>query len=419
MDKEQKHTQSETALQNVAPFPTLDSARLRDIKVRAADWLVRINSGEFSSEEEESLAEWIVADELHRKTLFKLAKQWDSMAVLSGLATLFPLSDNALNGSARRASSADNRNEGGWGGFAGVLSHYAFSRFFQGAVAFSFVCLLAIVFLPVVQKDLLGFGAPRYVTAIGERSTFTLNDGSTVTLNTNSELVVDFSEGRRDVRLSRGEASFDVAKNSSRPFVVQAGDGVVWAVGTAFSVRYASTENESGSPAVGVVVTEGAVKVFTDIDRVSDAELAVDADELQRAKQAAAANAAGGLAADRAIEPLLEGERESLLTVGQSLRYTQVIKAREHIAPEEIEKQLAWHQGVIIFDGETLEQALLEVSRYTDKELRIVDPSIRDIPVGGHYKTNNIDALLASFSEGFGLSVKQVDGNRVHLSAKP
>ena len=232
MDKEHEQTQSEASLQNVASFPTLDSARLPEIKERAASWLVRLNSGEISPEEEQALAEWMEADELHREALFKLAKQWDSMAILSDLAALFPLPNTRFQGSARHAPSAENSDKRGWGGFGQALSHYAFSRFFQGAVAFSLVCTLAIVFLPAMQKILLGVGAPHYVTVIGERSTFTLSDGSVVTLNTNSELVVDFSEGRRDIRLSRGEANFDVAKNPDRPFVVRAGDGVVWAVGT-------------------------------------------------------------------------------------------------------------------------------------------------------------------------------------------
>ena len=418
MDNDNKQVSSDAPLQNVAPFPNRDSARLPAIKECAAGWLVRINSGEFSSEEEQALAEWMAADELHRETLFKMAKQWDSMAILSDLADLFPLPNTGFQNSARHAPSTDNNDKGWLGGFGHVLSHYAFSRFFQGAVAFSVVCMIALVSSPALQTIILGSGASHYVTAIGERATFTLNDGSVVTLNTNSQLAVDFSEGRRDIRLSRGEASFDVAKNPDRPFVVRAGEGVVWAVGTAFSVRYSAIASEFDSPAVDVVVTEGAVKVFTDIGKVSDAKLTVDAQELQRAKQAAAVSAAGAMVASPAIEPLSGDERESLLTVGQSLRYTEVIKVREQIAPVDIERQLAWHQGVIIFDGETLEQALLEVSRYTDKELRIVDPSIRDIPVGGHYKTNNIDALLSSLSEGFGIAVKQVDGNRVHLSAK-
>ena len=404
--------------ENIAAFPTGDAVKLPAIKEQAATWIVRINSGEFSAAEEQALAQWLAADALHHDTLFKLAKQWDSMAVLSDLAELFPLPNSELSKAANNtANNAAGATSGRWGGFGEVIQSYSLSRLSQSAFAFSVACLLAIVFIPAVQTTLLGLGAPHYVTAIGERSTFILKDGSMVTLNTNSELAVQFSEGRRDIHLSRGEASFDVAKNSERPFVVHAGEGVVWAVGTAFTVRYASVVSKEELPAVNVMVTEGAVKVFADVAKVSDAELRVDAQELQQAKLAAA-NAVAGEGGGQPVEPVSGNERESLLTVGQSLRYSEHIKAREQVAPAQIEKQLAWHQGVIIFEGETLERALQEVSRYTDKELRIIDPSIRDIPVGGHYKTGNIDALLSNLSEGFGIKVVSVGGNRVHLSAK-
>ena len=85
--------------------------------------------------------------------------------------------------------------------------------------------------MPGFRDALLNLGAPQYETAVGERSTFTLSDGSIVTLNTNSELTVHYSDTRREARLARGEANFEVAKNRAKPFVVRAGDGLVgqWA----------------------------------------------------------------------------------------------------------------------------------------------------------------------------------------------
>ena len=335
---------------NVAPFPDKDSARLPAIKESAAAWLVRINSGDFDESQQQALAEWVAEDPMHRDVLFKYAKQWDSMAVLSDLATLFPLPDTNLRQAPPRSTAKPSL--GWWGNIGESVLQFTRTRLTQSAVAFSLACALAIVAIPGLQQVLFGLGAPHYQTAIGERSTFTLSDGSVVTLNTNSELTVHFSEARRDIRLSRGEATFNVAKNRERPFVVRAGDGVVWAVGTAFNVRYASSL-QSSNAAVDVMVTEGTVKVFTDIGTVSDAKLTVDADELQRANQAA--NPASQTKASPPIELLPERTRESLLTVGQALRYTEVIKAREQIAPAQMAKQLAWREGVIIFDGETLE----------------------------------------------------------------
>jgi transmembrane sensor len=230
-------------------------------------------------------------------------------------------------------------------------------------------------------------------------------------------LTVHYSDKRREVRLNRGEANFEVVKNTRQPFVVRAGDGLVWAVGTTFNVRYTHPAGDTDKTAVNVMVTEGTVKVFTDIAKVSQAKLTVDPKELQQ-EQLAVVNTQSTGKNTQPEKPSLKNQRQSLLTAGQSIRFTEVINDKEVLPQAQIEKQLAWHNGVIIFDGETLEQALLEVSRYTDKELRIVDPAIRNIPVGGHYKTNNIDALLASLSDGFGIAVKSVGDNRVHLSAK-
>src|SRR4029077_19225198 len=74
-------------------------------------------------------------------------------------------------------------------------------------------------------------GTRRYNTKVGELQVVPLGDGSVISLNTDSEVVVRYSEKSRDIELFRGEALFDVAKNKARPFVVHAGDTAVRAVG--------------------------------------------------------------------------------------------------------------------------------------------------------------------------------------------
>src|SRR5690606_20513701 len=97
-------------------------------------------------------------------------------------------------------------------------------------------------------------GGERYASNVGEVRRIALDDGSYMLLNTDSLAVIQFSEARRDVRLEKGEALFEVAKDPQRPFVVNAGDLTVKAVGTAFVVR-----REDSS--VEVTVTEGVVEV--------------------------------------------------------------------------------------------------------------------------------------------------------------
>ena len=94
----------------------------------------------------------------------------------------------------------------------------------------------------------------RFATAIGEHRAMTLADGSLMRLNTDTAVTVDLTRGSRSIRLLRGEASFDVAHDTMRPFVVAAGDTRVRAVGTAFTIRLRPDLTE-------VTVTEGIVGV--------------------------------------------------------------------------------------------------------------------------------------------------------------
>jgi transmembrane sensor len=95
----------------------------------------------------------------------------------------------------------------------------------------------------------------RLSTRVGEVRELPLDDGSVVTLNTNSEVAVKYSEESRQVRLLRGEALFDVAKNKRRPFIVLAGETQVRAIGTSFSVSMLPQHP------IEVLVREGVVEL--------------------------------------------------------------------------------------------------------------------------------------------------------------
>ncbi len=86
-----------------------------------------------------------------------------------------------------------------------------------------------------------------------------MEDGSRITLNTDSQIRVDLTVKERRVELQQGEAFFEVAHDASRPFIVRAGNKRVIAVGTRFSVRREAND-------VRVVVTEGKVRVETEGD---------------------------------------------------------------------------------------------------------------------------------------------------------
>jgi len=186
----------------------------------------------------------------------------------------------------------------------------------------------------------------RFSTGKGETKVVALKDGSVVTLNTASEIQVSYSDAVRSVELIRGEALFDVAKNKARPFVVAAGDTSVRVVGTSFTVR------RLDAAPVQVLVREGIVEVFkpatgTEPVRITANSMAVAPSDSEAAISAMAVPAV------------------------------------------QVHRQMAWQNGQIAFEGETLAQAVQEFSRYSDTRIVIDDPVLAREEIAGLFKATD------------------------------
>ncbi|NIK52093.1 FecR family protein [Xanthomonas arboricola] len=221
-----------------------------------------------------------------------------------------------------------------------------------------------------LQQAVPDHGAPgsgHHLTRIGEVLRLPLADGSAVTLNSGSEVVVEFSPARRQVQLLRGEALFDVAKDRHRPFVVMAAGAEVRAVGTSFSVRRRQDD------AVKVVVREGTVDVEAD----------------QRAPQRVTANMLAMVSPTRAVQ-------------------VQPLPARR------VQQLLVWREGMIAFDGDTLAQAAAEFARYNDMRILIDDPAVARRTVVGLYSANDPEGFARSVALSMGLQIEHTRGG-IHL----
>jgi transmembrane sensor len=87
------------------------------------------------------------------------------------------------------------------------------------------------------------------------------------------------------------------------------------------------------------------------------------------------------------------------------------------LEPEEIEVQLSWREGNLIFDGESLHQAVSEISRYTTVEFVFVDEDLQRIRVAGLFKAGDLTGFLASLRANFDIAYEQVNDNTILLSA--
>lgn len=190
----------------------------------------------------------------------------------------------------------------------------------------------------------------QFYTRKGEFRQLALQDGSVVTLNTASRVSVNLSGKQREIDLVQGEVLFDVAKDRSRPFVVTAGDLEIRVLGTSFSVRALPDEP------VQVVVREGVVQVA----RIGGAG---------RESRRLVANM-------RAIDPANgSGDDDALIRVSE-------------LPEAEIHRALAWRDGHIDFEGETLARAVAEFARYSDTRI-VIAPSLADEQIAGLFQASD------------------------------
>jgi transmembrane sensor len=203
-----------------------------------------------------------------------------------------------------------------------------------GAIAACLVATVGVVGLPALHHDQV------LATAKGELRKVPLQDKSIATINSGSQIEVAFTKQQRTVNLRKGEAWFEVAKDKTKPFVVESGEARIRAVGTAFSVRRFADGTE-------VLVTEGTVEVWSQ-----------------------------GRGGQR--RQLTEGERAFLA------QNTNAISVSRQ--PVEVNRKLAWREGKLILKNQTLDDAVADFNRYSPKTIVIVDAALREKRLFGQYK---------------------------------
>lgn len=205
----------------------------------------------------------------------------------------------------------------------------------------------------------------RYSTRRGEMRRVALPDGSTVTLNTASAVIVDFTGERRSVRLEKGEALFNVARGA-RPFEVEAGGVRLKASDALFNLRQRADRQ------VEVLVCSGVVDV-------------ADGSRIARLKKSTIAYA-------QPAAPV----------------------SAKAVTGDDVQRKLAWREGMIAFHGETLAEAAEEFARYSDQHIIIDDPEVARRTVVGLFVANDPTGFAKAVATSFGLDAQNVpDGVRL------
>lgn len=229
------------------------------------------------------------------------------------------------------------------------------------------LCALLIAGALLLKAPLL------HTTRLGEVLRVPLPDGSTLVLNSDSRARVDFGARRRRVELLHGEALFEVAPDPARPFTVSAGRARVVAVGTAFSVH----RDEDGG--MRVIVREGIVDVAGD----------------------------GG---DAPAPVRVAANFQAVARPGQDLQM-------QPLAAEEVGRRLAWRDGMLAFDGDTLAQAAARFARYSSVRILVDEPEVAQRRVAGLYSATDPAGFAEAVATSLGLRVER-DGEGIHLRSQ-
>lgn len=338
----------------------------------AAEWWVRIESGELSREEREQFVDWLRESAVHVAEMLRMAEVHGALERFHDWVSIPTDESNtvAANVVAFEGSRTANNAVADGG-----TPHTPRRRWIAGVALAATVAVLG-VFLA------LFFSAQVIETGRAERRSVTLADGSVLQIDPESRLRIRLQKHERDVSLERGRALFRVAKDPARPFIVRAEATQVRAVGTQFGV-------EQSREGIVVTVAEGKVAVLP---------RDVPADHSDMGSAPPPAGHPGSAAPNAATEVLL--------TAGQ-----QVIVPRrgpaEAVRAVDTDRELAWVAGRLVFDNESVADVVEEFNRYNVVQLHVASPQLAQRSVSGVFDASEPESFI-----GFMQSVAPVNVRR-------
>lgn len=296
----------------------------------AIDWFLQLKDQADNAQLLQAFEDWLKKDPMHEVCYLDVLALWDDLDEVDPLASV-DITTTSLGtaGQVETLPEEPAKREASPG-----------ARWAVPMAALSLCFLLITVMLP---PHYFGFGAD-YSTSTGEQELILLEDGSQVRLNAQSAIRVVMSADTRLIELLYGEAYFDVAKDSGRPFQVSAKQTKIEALGTQFNVDIGADLS------IATQLVEGKVKA------------------------------------------IMPNQEPIIMQVGQKLYWQEGQTAY-------LDKRLytgapGWIKGILRFDGQTLDTVVNQLNRHYGPRLQIVDPRLASIPVNGTMPLNNLDLAL-------------------------
>lgn len=325
----------------------MSDAALDEKKIReaAADWFAQLNNTTVSTDALRAFREWR-RDPRHDAAYRDVEALWRAAGMLRNDADIQKAAEEALERKSKKKRTGPLPRPGP-----------------RGTAAAIFAAVLAVG-LTILWPQIAG---RTYATEIGEVRLVRLEDGSRLRLDTDSKVRVRLAGNARRIDLLSGRAQFEVAHDEARPFVVQAGETAVRALGTRFDVRREAA-------GVEVVLFEGSVEV----------------------------DGPGEAASPLILRP---GETARLPTGAQR----PVVLAA---AAPELD---SWTSGRLVFRSTPLGEAADEVNRYSPVKVVIEDARLAATPVTGVFDAGDTAAFVDAVRDLYGLQAASVGEREIRL----
>lgn len=322
-----------------------DKQRIED---EAVEWFVILRDEDSTENDRLRFEDWLSADPEHKRAWQAVERVWTGLDLLAE-KRISPSESLADRAAPRylRLSRRDGKTprQVPWKGLA-------------LAACFVLTLLIGWQLIPAgMMAD--------YRSGIGERQTVRLEDGSQIELGASSAIDVSYTDERRTVELLTGEAFFTIAKDPARPFVVQADNGEVSVLGTAFNVKI-----EDG---VTVAVTHNTVEVS------------------------------------------VAGTRERV-SEGHFVHYDAT--GISDVKNADLDIVQAWRNDQLVFRDATLNQVITELQRYRRGHIRLLSGEAGNLRVTAVFDAHRPDAALDTIAESLNLRIFRATDLLVGIAQK-
>lgn len=347
---------------------TTDDTSRMAIAEQAASWFVAHRAGPLDERQRALFFAWLKASPIHMEEYLSIAALESSL----GAATEDPdTSLEALLDAARREPSGqvvDLRSARTLGSPRPERARHS-SHWWLGAAALAGAGMVAAVLVWAFGEGQWLNLPKTYETTHGGQAVWQLADGSVLHLNTDSSVTVHFSNHERLVTLRQGQALFEVAHESARPFRVSAGDSSTVAVGTEFDVY-------RRGDATQITVVKGRVVVYPSASLPATASMAGD-------------------------------EHSLSVSAGQQVTVRSGILPAAPISAD-LHRAVAWLERQIVFDQQPLDEVAGEFNRYNRISFEIDDPKLRALPVSGVFDAYDPASFAAFLGSLDGVHVERL-----------